>query len=60
MFVRLPRLLGSYDVTKGQPGLLTFRPQRTPLPSHPKRSWNSPTAVCAVVSRTLVLRLLRS
>jgi hypothetical protein len=60
MFVRPPRLVGSYDVTKGQPGLSTFRPHRTPLPSHPKRFWNSLMAVCAVASRTLALRLLRS
>jgi len=42
------------DVTKGQPGLSTFRPRRTPLPSHLKSFSNSLMAVCAVASRILV------
>lgn len=60
MFVRPPHLVGTNDVTKGQPGLSTFRPSRTRLPSHPKRSWNSLTAVCAAASRIPALRLSRS
>jgi hypothetical protein len=48
------------DVTEQQPGSSTFRPCQIPWPSHLKSSWNSPMAVCAVASRTLVWRPLRS
>ncbi len=59
MFVR-PHLIGSHDVTEGQPELSTFRPRRTPLQRHLKSFSNSLMAVCAVALRTLASRLLRS
>jgi hypothetical protein len=60
MFVRPTHLVGNSDVTKGQPGLSTFRPSRTPLLNHLKRFWNSLMAVCAAASRILALLRLRS